>query len=71
MSVENLVQIVFLRGMTMQSAVPRDALNRSSYGMVAADPKRGGSRCSPKVLFEMVDLIQELTGELLQVSAAN
>lgn len=40
MPFERLLYIVFCRGLTMQAAVERDALNRSSFGMVAVDPSR-------------------------------
>lgn len=40
MPFERLLYIVFCRGMTMQVAVERDALNRSNYGMVAVDRSR-------------------------------
>lgn len=40
MPFEKLLFIVFCRGLTMQAAVERDSLNRSSYGMVAVDPSR-------------------------------
>ncbi|KNC49148.1 uncharacterized protein AMSG_11853 [Thecamonas trahens ATCC 50062] len=64
---EELVVIVFLRGMTMQSAVVRDAAGRSSYGMVAADPSRVGPHCSPHLLSAVVDGIESATGALLQI----
>jgi fatty acid synthase subunit beta len=40
MPFERLLYIVFCRGLTMQAAVDRDALNRSSFGMIAVDPGR-------------------------------
>jgi fatty acid synthase subunit beta len=39
-ALEKLLYVVFCRGLTMQSAVERDDLNRSSYGMMAIDPYR-------------------------------
>ena len=39
MSLENLVDIVFLRGITMQNAVIRDEKGRSPYAMVAINPR--------------------------------
>lgn len=39
-ALEKLLYVVFCRGLTMQAAVERDDLNRSSYGMVAVDPYR-------------------------------
>jgi fatty acid synthase subunit beta len=35
----NLLDIIFLRGMTMQSVVPRDAQNRSNYAMSLSIPR--------------------------------
>jgi acyl transferase domain-containing protein len=35
LSLENLIDVVFYRGMTMQSAVVRDAQGHSNYGMCA------------------------------------
>lgn len=40
MPFENLLYFVFCRGMTMQSAVERDALGRSAFAMAAVDPSR-------------------------------
>ena len=40
MDIEALVEIVFLRGMVMQRAVPRDAEGRSDFAMMAASPNR-------------------------------
>jgi fatty acid synthase subunit beta len=37
-----LLDLVFLRGLTMQRAVSRDAKGRSDFGMVAASPNRVG-----------------------------
>ena len=40
MPFENLLYLVFCRGMTMQGAVERDTEGRSSFSMVAVDPSR-------------------------------
>lgn len=40
LSVDALVDIVFLRGMAMQNAVVRDENGRSPFGMVAVNPSR-------------------------------
>jgi fatty acid synthase subunit beta len=42
MTLENLLNTVFCRGMTMQDAVERDEHGRSGYAMVAVDPSRVG-----------------------------
>ena len=65
-SIEALVEIVFLRGMVMQNAVPRDANGRSSFGMVAASPMRVGAHFTLDVLNGVVDKI-DAANELLQV----
>jgi fatty acid synthase subunit beta len=40
MPFESLMYLVFCRGMTMQGAVERDELGRSSFSMAAVDPSR-------------------------------
>lgn len=40
MPFENLLYLVFCRGMTMQGAVERDEQGRSAFSMVAVDPSR-------------------------------
>ena len=57
MSVEALVETVFLRGMVMQNAVPRDASGRSNYAMVAANPSRVSSSFLPEMLEEVVSAV--------------
>jgi fatty acid synthase subunit beta len=50
MPFENLLYLVFCRGMTMQGAVERDEQGRSAFSMVAVDPSRvrkGKSRAVP------------------------
>ncbi|KAF2031179.1 fatty acid synthase [Setomelanomma holmii] len=42
MPFESMLYLFFCRGMTMQSAVQRDATGRSDYSMVAVDPSRVG-----------------------------
>lgn len=59
MSIESLVEVVFYRGMTMQVAVPRDALGRSNYGMVAVNP----SRVSPTFTQEALQFVVEKVGK--------
>ncbi|GAB9466788.1 hypothetical protein Gpo141_00004153 [Globisporangium polare] len=66
--IENVVEVVFLRGLIMQQVVQRDALGRSEYGMVAVDPSRvGGSFFTAETLDKVVDQIATTSGELLQV----
>ena len=40
LSLEQLVEVVFLRGMTMQGSVARDESGRSDFGMMVASPNR-------------------------------
>lgn len=68
LSTESLVDIVFLRGMTMQNAVVRDAAGRSPYAMVAVNT----GRVHPTLFREaqLNQVIQAIVGarnELLQV----
>lgn len=65
-SIEALVEIVFMRGLVMQTAVPRDEHGRSSFGMVAASPMRVGPHLTLSKLTELVDEIDR-SNELLQV----
>ncbi|RHZ19227.1 hypothetical protein DYB37_003435 [Aphanomyces astaci] len=64
----DLAEVVFLRGMVMQNAVERDATGMSDYGMVAANPARVGSKhFDESTLFQLLDLIEEQSGQLCQV----
>jgi len=56
--IEALVDVVFYRGMTMQSAVPRDPSGRSDYGMCAVNPSRVGPTFGELPLKFVVDVIQ-------------
>jgi hypothetical protein len=67
MSIEHVVELVFLRGMTMQSAVPRDAKGRSSFGMVAANPMRVGPFFDETILASLVEGIAKTTNKLLEI----
>jgi len=66
-AVPALAEVVFLRGLTMQNAVPRDSLNRSRYGMVAASPDRVGAFFTETHLLALVLALEQATGQLLQV----
>lgn len=67
MPIESLVDVVFYRGMTMQVAVPRDALGRSNYGMCAVNPSRVGPTFNDAALRFVVDHISKQTGWLLEI----
>jgi fatty acid synthase subunit beta len=57
-----LLDLIFLRGMTMQSVVPRDKQHRSDYGMVAVDPTRVLKTMSAESLQELVNSIDKALG---------
>eukprot|EP00397_Hematodinium_sp_SG-2012_P000038 GEMP01000038.1.p1 GENE.GEMP01000038.1~~GEMP01000038.1.p1 ORF type:complete len:4044 (+),score=1094.81 GEMP01000038.1:434-12565(+) len=67
LSIETLSEIVFLRGMTMQSSVPRDAQGRSDYGMIAANPSRVGAHFTEEHLKDIIKLIDDKSNMLLEV----
>ncbi|KAJ2803203.1 fatty acid synthase alpha subunit Lsd1, partial [Coemansia helicoidea] len=67
-TLEGLLDITFYRGLVMQSAVPRDALGRSDFGMVAVDPSRVGSGWfGEDQLHVVVDAICAASPGLLQI----
>ncbi|KAB2841693.1 acyltransferase domain-containing protein, partial [bacterium] len=65
--VEAVVELVFLRGMTMQGAVARDAQGRSPYAMAAVNPRSAGSHFDDAALRRVVDAIDGKSGQLLEV----
>ncbi|KAG2522184.1 hypothetical protein JM16_005912 [Phytophthora kernoviae] len=67
LAVEDVVEVVFLRGLIMQKAVKRDAGGRSDYGMVATNPTRVGPHFTEEVMYKIVDGIGAASGKLLQV----
>ncbi|GMF26214.1 unnamed protein product [Phytophthora lilii] len=67
LAVEDVVEVVFLRGLIMQKAVKRDAEGRSDYGMVATNPTRVGPHFTEEVMYKIVDGIEAASGKLLQV----
>ncbi|KAJ2737733.1 fatty acid synthase alpha subunit Lsd1, partial [Coemansia sp. Cherry 401B] len=66
-TLENLLDIVFYRGLLMQSAVPRDAQGRSEFGMTAVDPSRVGESFSEDALLRTIDAICNASPGLLQI----
>jgi fatty acid synthase subunit beta len=72
MPIEKLVAITWVRGLTMQLGVERDASGRSDFSMCAVNPSKV-SLCSPssrfgeKELRDVVTLIAEGTGWLLEI----
>ncbi|KAK9387219.1 acyl transferase domain-containing protein [Lipomyces mesembrius] len=67
MPIESLVDVVFYRGMTMQVAVPRDALGRSNYGMCAVNPSRISPTFNDAALRYVVEHISSQTKWLLEI----
>ncbi|EGZ23948.1 hypothetical protein PHYSODRAFT_556584 [Phytophthora sojae] len=67
LAVEDVVEVVFLRGLIMQKAVKRDAEGRSDYGMVATNPTRVGPHFTEEAMYKVVDGIEAASGKLLQV----
>lgn len=67
MEIEDAVELVFLRGIISQRAVPRAASDRSSYAMVAVDPSRAGDFVTEETVSAVVNEISETSGKLLQV----
>lgn len=65
--VSALVDVVFYRGITMQRAVERDSLNRSSYGMCAVNPSRIGKSFGDAALREVVETIARRGDILIEV----
>jgi 3-oxoacyl-ACP reductase-like protein/enoyl reductase-like protein/malonyl CoA-acyl carrier protein transacylase/acyl dehydratase len=63
----SLVDVVFYRGMTMQSAVKRDELGRSNYGMVAVNPARVSRTFNDTALRYVVDSIARRGGDVLEI----
>ncbi|KAH6677550.1 fatty acid synthase [Halenospora varia] len=67
MPIEDLVKLVFYRGLTMQVAVERDSLGRSNFGMCAVDPSRLTKGFSQDTLEFVVQRINKETGWLLEI----
>ncbi|KAJ1828976.1 fatty acid synthase alpha subunit Lsd1 [Coemansia sp. RSA 2599] len=67
-SPEDITEITFIRGMTMQSTVSRDAEHRSEFAMVAANPTRVSSSFTDASLAFVIEAISERhPGKLLEV----
>jgi fatty acid synthase subunit beta len=67
MPIESLVSVVFYRGLTMQVAVHRDAEGRSSYGMLACDPRKIHPTFNEEALRFVIDQIAQTTGWLVEI----
>ncbi|KAJ2495081.1 fatty acid synthase alpha subunit Lsd1, partial [Coemansia sp. RSA 2052] len=67
LALESVLDVVFYRGLLMQSAVKRDAHGRSQYGMFAVDPSRLGGAADESVLAIAIAAICEIGKGLLEV----
>ncbi|MBW3070244.1 DUF1729 domain-containing protein [Actinomyces sp. 594] len=65
MSVETTISIVFQRGSTMHSLVPRDATGASNYRMGALRPNQAGIPAD--AVEEYIREVSEASGEFLQI----
>ncbi|KAJ1895479.1 fatty acid synthase alpha subunit Lsd1, partial [Coemansia sp. IMI 209127] len=72
LSVEEVVDIAFYRGMLMQSAVARDQQGFSGFAMVSVNPQRLGSHFGEEQLNEVIGLIRSSSeGSLLEIANYN
>ncbi|KAK8057317.1 fatty acid synthase beta subunit dehydratase [Apiospora saccharicola] len=71
MPFENLLYFVFCRGMTMQSAVERDARGRSAFAMAAVDPSRVCKDFTESTLCTLVAQIHARAGFFVEVVNLN
>ena len=67
LAVENMMDVTFYRGMTMQVAVPRDEQGRSQYGMCAVNPLRVGPTLGEAGLKFIVGSIARCSKGLLEI----
>jgi len=67
MPLEQILSIVFYRGLSMQVAVERDEEGRSEFGMMAVDPSRVTKSFEIKDLESTVSAISKTTGSLLEI----
>ncbi|KAJ2352442.1 fatty acid synthase alpha subunit Lsd1, partial [Coemansia sp. RSA 2611] len=67
LQIEDILDLVFFRGMLMQSSVERDSQGRSQYGMVAVDPSRLEGGVDDSVLTLAIGAICEHSDGLLEV----
>ena len=65
--ISSFVDVVFYRGITMQSAVERDSQNRSNYAMCAVNPSRISKTFNEAALREVVEIVGRRTDALLEI----
>ncbi|PIA12744.1 hypothetical protein COEREDRAFT_67958 [Coemansia reversa NRRL 1564] len=66
-TIEDLLDIVFCRGMIMQSAIPCDARGCSDFGMVAVNPSHVSADFDESQLLEVVREINSASPGLLEI----
>ncbi|KAL4917419.1 acyl transferase domain-containing protein [Aspergillus aurantiobrunneus] len=67
MPFESLLFLIFYRGLKMQHALPRDLKGRTDYAMMAVDPSRIRADFGEHDVMQLVHLISQETGLLLEV----
>ncbi|KAJ2487623.1 fatty acid synthase alpha subunit Lsd1 [Coemansia sp. RSA 2050] len=67
LQLEDVLDLVFFRGMLMQLSVERDSQGHSLYGMAAVDPSRLGSSVNESVLILAIGAICKHSKGLLEV----
>ncbi|KAJ2908387.1 fatty acid synthase alpha subunit Lsd1, partial [Coemansia aciculifera] len=67
LTLEDVLDIVFYRGLLMQSAVERDVQGYSQFGMVAVDPSRLGSVVDKDILSLVIKCICDCSKGLLEI----
>ncbi|KAI9878043.1 MAG: hypothetical protein M1830_002094 [Pleopsidium flavum] len=67
MPTEELLSLVFYRGLTMQTAMKRDEFGRTNFSMVAVNPSRVGRKFKQESFETIVKLIGHETQVLLEV----
>jgi fatty acid synthase subunit beta, fungi type len=67
MTIEQLIAVVFFRGLAMQVAVKRDETGASNFSMCAINPSRVSRHFSERALVYVVEQIVKETGMLLEI----
>ncbi|KKK21818.1 hypothetical protein ARAM_004341 [Aspergillus rambellii] len=67
MPFESLLSLILYRGLKMQNALPRDTYGRTDYAMMAADPSRIRPDFDEHDFIDLVQLIGQEAGLLLEV----
>lgn len=67
MPFEELLDLIFYRGLKMQNALPRDAQGVTEFSMMAVDPSRVNKAFNQAALESLVSLISSESGLLLEL----